>query len=177
MCSYVNNSGKKNGNPIIKKWKPNYTLSKGNVNWLWWKRKWQPTPVLLPGKSHGRKSLEGYSPWGHKELDTTDRLDSLHIKSESGYNFSIYSVGSILILGNLCSGELFNPWPLFPYSHHTNLSSALCSLKSFKHILAAIYILNGIPQDQTTGRTQWSDLCVCDSYAAVTHDHLSWRLK
>ena len=36
--------------------------------------KWQPTPVLLPGKSHGLRSLIGYSPWGHKELDTTERL-------------------------------------------------------------------------------------------------------
>ena len=34
----------------------------------------QPTPVLLPGKSHGRRSLEGCSPWGHYKLDTTERL-------------------------------------------------------------------------------------------------------
>ena len=34
------------------------------------RRQWQPTPVLLPGKSHGRRSLVGYSPWGHKESDT-----------------------------------------------------------------------------------------------------------
>ena len=33
-----------------------------------------PIPVLLPGKSHGRRSLAGYSPRGHKELDTTERL-------------------------------------------------------------------------------------------------------
>ena len=38
------------------------------------RRKWQPTPIFLPGKSHGQKSLVGYSPWGHKELDTTERL-------------------------------------------------------------------------------------------------------
>ena len=36
-----------------------------------WRRKWQPTPVFLPGKSHGQRSLAGYSPWGHKELDMT----------------------------------------------------------------------------------------------------------
>ena len=35
-----------------------------------WRRKWQPTPVLLPGESHGQKSLVGYSPWGHRETDT-----------------------------------------------------------------------------------------------------------
>jgi hypothetical protein len=39
-----------------------------------WRRKWQPTPVLLPGKSHGQRSLVGYSPWGCKELDTTKQL-------------------------------------------------------------------------------------------------------
>ena len=38
------------------------------------RRQWHPTPVLLPGKSHGRRSLEGCSPWGRKELDTTERL-------------------------------------------------------------------------------------------------------
>ena len=37
-----------------------------------WRRKWQPTPVPLPGKSHGQRSLVGYSPWGHKESDTTE---------------------------------------------------------------------------------------------------------
>ena len=31
-----------------------------------WSRKWQPTPVFLPGESHGQRNLEGYSPWGHK---------------------------------------------------------------------------------------------------------------
>ena len=39
-----------------------------------WRRKWQPTPVLLPGESHGGRSLVGYSPQGRKELDTTERL-------------------------------------------------------------------------------------------------------
>ena len=39
-----------------------------------WRKKWQPTPVSLPGKCHGQRSLVGYSPWGHKESDTTERL-------------------------------------------------------------------------------------------------------
>ena len=42
-----------------------------------WRRKWQSTPVLLPGKSHGQRSLVGYSPWGCKESDTAERLHSL----------------------------------------------------------------------------------------------------
>ena len=38
-------------------------------------RQWHPTPVLLPGKSHGRRSLVGCSPWGHKESDMTEQLN------------------------------------------------------------------------------------------------------
>ena len=41
-----------------------------------WRRKWQPIPVLLPGKFSGRRSLVGYSPWGHKESDTAKQLHS-----------------------------------------------------------------------------------------------------
>ena len=37
-----------------------------------WRRQWQPTPVLLPGESHGQRSLAGSSPWGHKESDMTE---------------------------------------------------------------------------------------------------------
>ena len=37
-----------------------------------WSRKWQPTPVFLLGKSHGQRSLAGYSPWGCKESDMTE---------------------------------------------------------------------------------------------------------
>ena len=39
-----------------------------------WRRQWHPTPVLLPGKSHGQRSLVGCSPWGREESDTTERL-------------------------------------------------------------------------------------------------------
>ena len=39
-----------------------------------WRKKWQTTPVLLPRKFYGWRSLVGYSPWGHKELDTTEWL-------------------------------------------------------------------------------------------------------
>ena len=39
-----------------------------------WRRQWQPTPVLLPVKSHGQRSLAGYSPWGRKESDMTEQL-------------------------------------------------------------------------------------------------------
>ena len=38
------------------------------------RREWLPTLVFLPGESHGQRSLEGYSPWGQEELDTTEEL-------------------------------------------------------------------------------------------------------
>ena len=37
-----------------------------------WRRKWQLTPIFLPGESHGQRTLAGCRPWGHKELDMTE---------------------------------------------------------------------------------------------------------
>ena len=44
-----------------------------------WRRKWQPTPILLPSKFHGWRRLVGYSPWGCKESDTPERLHFLSL--------------------------------------------------------------------------------------------------
>ena len=49
-----------------------WVLSLGQEDPL--RKTWQPTPVVLPGESHGQRSLVGYSPWGHKELDITECL-------------------------------------------------------------------------------------------------------
>ena len=49
-----------------------------------WRRKWQPTPVFLPGKSHGWKSLVGYSLWGREESDMTEQLH---------FHFSLSCIG------------------------------------------------------------------------------------
>ena len=49
-----------------------------------WRRKWQPTPVFLPGKSHGQRSLVGCSLWSCTELDMTEatkhKVQDVHIK-------------------------------------------------------------------------------------------------
>ena len=42
------------------------------VGKILWRRKWHPTPVFLPGKFQGQRSLMGYNPWGHKESDMTE---------------------------------------------------------------------------------------------------------
>ena len=57
-------------------------LSKSRV--IYWRRQWHPTPVLLPRKSHGRRSLVGSSSWGRLESDTTERLH---------FHFSLSCIG------------------------------------------------------------------------------------
>ena len=52
--------------------------------YLFQRRRWHPTPVLLPGKSHGWRSLEGCSPWGCEESDMTERLH---------FHFSLSCIG------------------------------------------------------------------------------------
>ena len=49
-----------------------------------WRRQWHPTPVLLPGKSHGRRSLVGCGPWDREACDTTERLH---------FHFSLSRIG------------------------------------------------------------------------------------
>ena len=60
-----------------------YYLFMSSIPWLW-RRQWYPTPVLLPGKSHGRRSLVGCRPWGHEESDTTEWLH---------FHFSLSCIG------------------------------------------------------------------------------------
>ena len=64
-------SGGSDGKASVYNGRPGFDPWIGKIRW---KRKWQSTPVLLSGKSHGQRSLIGYSPWGCKELDTTERL-------------------------------------------------------------------------------------------------------
>ena len=51
-----------------------------------WRKAWQPTPVFFPRESHRQRSLEGYSPWGHKEWDMTERLH---------FSLSLFSILSV----------------------------------------------------------------------------------
>ena len=49
-----------------------------------WRREWLATLVVLPGECHGQRSLAGYSPWGHKEPDTTEHLTLSFLLSHGG---------------------------------------------------------------------------------------------
>ena len=67
-----------------------------------WRRKWQPTPVLLPGESHGQGSLAGYSPRGRRELGATEythtqtlnALGQIHFLGCYVANFTLFSVSN-----------------------------------------------------------------------------------
>ena len=60
-------------NPLVICGKPGFDP------WVWkipWRRAWQPTPVFLPGESHGQRSLAGYGPWSLKESDMSEQLST-----------------------------------------------------------------------------------------------------
>ena len=74
-----------------------------------WRRKWQPTPIFLPGESHGQRSLAVYSPWGHKELGITERLTlslSLSLTLRSALEFLLYLATELIITGS-CTKSTF----------------------------------------------------------------------
>ena len=92
-------------------WRPGFNPWVGKIPW---RRKWQPTPVFLPGKSNGQRSLVGYSPWGRKELDTTKQLHLYFFH----YVFQILSFP----IGQHC--YLFHRWWLLLFSR-TVMSDSL----------------------------------------------------
>ena len=94
----------------------------GMVGKILWRREGLSTPVVLPGESHGQRSLAGYSPWGHKDLGTAERLTLSLMGMEDL---------SICVLQMLCPQTLsFVNIPYCPYC--TGLSPELfssCHLK------------------------------------------------
>ena len=61
-----------------------HQIKKKNYYMIQQRKQWHPTPVLLPGKSHGQRSLVGCSPWGRYESDTTERFH---------FHFSLSCIG------------------------------------------------------------------------------------
>ena len=71
-----------------------------------WRRAWQPTPVFLPGESHGQRSLMGYSPQGHKELNMTEVTQHTCIKCQTKPEFLNLGNINFWVQIILCGGEL-----------------------------------------------------------------------
>ena len=103
-----------------------------------WRRKWKPTPVLLPGEFHGQRSLAGYSPRGCRELDTTEQL-SLSFITKASCNETVRGSGRCDLERKISLGPLpsqsqspsFFSVPLLPFV-------CLCTHAIFKHFLFCI---------------------------------------
>ena len=76
-----------------RKWRAEVHVLCALVLFTDWRRKWQPTPRVLPGKSHGQRSLASHNPWGHKESGTTERLTHLH------HHQIVEQVSELILLG------------------------------------------------------------------------------
>ena len=150
------------------------------VGMIPWRREWQPTPAFLPGESHGQRSLVGYSPQGHKELDKTDSWACIHThthihsvqrKSAKAWHF-IYtqktsSSGWVSKVSSLSaftpsSEHLQGTAESFPSSNNNNLShvkpqplSALASRN------LPIFLLAASPAQPVVS---WGSTCSLESF-------------
>ena len=66
--------------------------------YIYWRRGWQPTPLFSPGEFHVQRSLAGYSPWGHKASETSERLSLTHSQH-------IYMESRKMVQMNLFTGQ------------------------------------------------------------------------
>ena len=105
------------------------------------RRQWHPTPVPLPGKSHGWRSLVGYSPWGCKESNMTERLHLHFVEAKkesekSGLNLSIQKMkitsSSPITSGQIGSVQLLSHVRLFatPWTTAHQASLSITNLRS-----------------------------------------------
>ena len=107
------------GGPVVKNPPPmQETQDTQILSLVWnisWSRKWQPTPVFLPGKSNGQRSLADYSLWDHRESDTTERLRTR--TAQCGVHYHTLSC-----IPRGCSGA---------ESHSATKSSAMTTVKNY----------------------------------------------
>ena len=95
----------KDGEALISQQKQDLELTGSNNELLiarsYGRRHWHPTPVLLPGKSHGRRNLVGCSPWVHKESDMTEQLSlGLLVQNEAGQRLTEFCQENALVIAN-----------------------------------------------------------------------------
>ena len=73
-----------------------------------WRRKWQSTPVLLPGKFHAQRSLAGYSPWGCGESDTTEQLSTHTAPRQWKVRLTQIGITDGALIKHFCSFQRFS---------------------------------------------------------------------
>ena len=123
-------------------------------------RKWQPSPVLLPGKSHGWRSMVGYSPWSCKELDTTEQLNTY---THSLTLWSSHYVGLSLSLPlSKVSETLLQSQGLGEWAASLGLTSRLSELVSrrWRHLIFLALCSCYVPS--TSGGTESRAAAFCN---------------
>ena len=111
-------------NDCLKCGRPGFNLRVGKISW---RRKWQPTPVFLPEKSHKWRNLVGYSPCGRKELDMTERLHFLYGCVEKESTWQIIN--------------LLNCKVIYKKGNRKDIKPRLLR-KTNAHVLFSLYILS-----------------------------------
>ena len=117
-------------------------------NILPWRRKWQPTPVLLPGKFHGQRSLVSYSPWGRKESDTTEQLHFNSLLKHSRHELTLkflFSLCPDTSMAHTPAFKSFFKYHLFnevSHRHPTKHSNLCDSIPSF--LITHHFLIYGI---------------------------------
>ena len=104
------------------------------------KRAWQPTPVFLPGESHGQRSLVGYSPWSHNELDVTEVTEHVNHATLAQNMLDMvillqWKVNENFLLDSI---SLLLPWAGYSVTH--SLFLPLSKWGCFLRILLTYYI-------------------------------------
>ena len=129
------------------------------------RRKWQPTPVFLPGKFHGQRSLAGYSPWGRKESDTTEQQQRTFLVVLTGESAlpasSGEGIGTLLNISQ-CTGLLpttenyliSNVSRLRNSTLNAVTSSCLISLERLAHLRLLCFCLSRPSEHQLCDSTQ-----------------------
>ena len=101
-----------------------------------WRRKWKNTPVFLPRESHGQKSLAGYSPWGRKESDTTERPNTTHRMDLSSIkNFSV-SANQTVNIHFLCT-ILYYFYKVLKVTFRQNSKLSYCICNTVLEVLSS----------------------------------------
>ena len=106
----------------------------------WGQRKWQPTPVFLPGEPHGQRSLVGCSPWGCKQSDTTERL---HFHFQTMVEVMKIKVTSFKIPSMHCYTQCPQPCSRPPPTHTRTGDSWTLAGKSGSVSVGSVYLLLG----------------------------------
>ena len=118
-----------------------------------WRRKWQATPVSLPGESHGQRSLEGYSPQDCKELDTTEASQHIHIcpifsashiKNSILFSIEISSYFCSKSTVYICGGLFLDPILSYPFlsfytQHSLYENRSIVNLGVEEHIFQFVF--------------------------------------